>query len=92
VARTPFLKLAADIQSDKRRALPSGIHPVLTSIVGRGWQANPAKRPTMAEICTKLSEFGWLVFGGPDAGRVKHEAARLPLSQSVSKAVLQARL
>jgi hypothetical protein len=46
----------------------------------------------MAEICTELSDVDWLVFDGADAGLVKREAAGLPLSQSASKAVLQARL
>jgi septal ring factor EnvC (AmiA/AmiB activator) len=68
------------------------MHPVLKSIVEQGWKADPSKRPTMAEICAELSRVDWLVFDGADAGRVKREAAGLPLSQSVTKAILQARL
>jgi serine/threonine protein kinase len=106
--KTPMRKLMADIQSDRRSALPSGTHPVLKSderlalprgippvlksLVERGWKADPEERPTMAEICTALSEADWLVFGGADAGRVKRETAGLPLSQNVSKAMLQAML
>jgi hypothetical protein len=81
-------ELMTDIQLDKRPALPSGMHPVLRSIVERGWKADPDERPTMAEICTELSEVDWLVFGGAGAGRVKREATGLPLSQSVSKAMV----
>jgi serine/threonine protein kinase len=88
--KIPLIKLVMDIQSDRRPALPSGMHPVLKSIVERGWKADPAERPTMAEICTELSKVEWLVFGGADAGRVKREAAGLQLSQSVSKAMQQA--
>jgi hypothetical protein len=61
----------------------------LKPIVERGWEADAAQRPTIAEICTELSEGDWLVFGGADADRVKREAASL---HSVSKAMQQARL
>jgi hypothetical protein len=44
-------KLIADIGSDKRPALPSGMHPALKSIVECRWKADPTQRPTMAEIC-----------------------------------------
>jgi cell division protein FtsB len=86
---TPISALVKRIESDEG---PMGMHPVLKSIVERGWKADPEERPTMAEICTELSEVDWLVFDGPDAGRVKREAAALSLSQSVSKAMLQTRL
>jgi TPR repeat protein len=39
----------------------------------------------MAEICAELSRVDRLVFAGSDAGRVRCEAARLPLSQSGPK-------
>jgi hypothetical protein len=78
-----MMELITGIQSDKRPALSSGTHPVLKSIVKLGWEADPAKRPTMAEICTELSKVDWLVFGGVDAGRVRREAAGLLLSEVV---------
>jgi hypothetical protein len=46
---------------------------------GPGWKADPARRATMAEVCRELSEVDWLAFPGADAGRVKREAAGLPL-------------
>jgi hypothetical protein len=91
-ARTPILKLGSDIQSDKRPSLPGRMHAVLKSIVERGWKADPAKRPTIAEICAELQQVDWRVFDGADARRVKTEAAGLPLSRSAPKELLLARL
>jgi hypothetical protein len=81
-----------ELMTGKRPALPSGMHPVQKPIVERGWKADPAKRPTTAEIRTELSEVDGLVFDGTDAERVKRGAAGLPFSQTVSEGVLQAPL
>jgi hypothetical protein len=86
---TLIIALVKRIESEEG---PMGMHPVLKSIVEGGWKADPEERPTMAEICTELSEIDWLAFGGTDAGRVKREAAVLPLSQRAPKAMLQALL
>jgi serine/threonine protein kinase len=57
-SNTPMRKLMTDIGSDRRPALPSGMHPVLKSIVERGWKADPVERPKMAEISPELEPTG----------------------------------
>jgi hypothetical protein len=58
---------------------------------GSRCESDPEERPTMTEICTELSEADRLVFDRAAASRMKREGVRLPLSQSVSRALLQAR-
>jgi hypothetical protein len=81
-----------DIQSDRRPASPSGMHAVLKSIMQRGWKADPAMQPTMAEICRELSEAARVRWsrrrageardGGAVAERVEGDAAGLFVGDS----------
>jgi serine/threonine protein kinase len=77
--RMPLMRLLMRMASDERPPLPASASPELQAVIAGAWNADPAKRPTAAEICARLSAVGWKCVRGADPAEIKAHLARFPL-------------
>jgi hypothetical protein len=63
---------------DVRPPNPASVHPALKSVIERGWRADPAQRPTLAEITREQAAHDWVVFTAADRNVVRSINAKIP--------------
>ena len=82
--KMPPGKLMFAIIGGKLPKIPSTVNPALMQVIERGWATDPARRPTMAQICEILTSVNWCVFPGADATKVAEAELELPVEGTTS--------
>jgi hypothetical protein len=85
-AKTPALEILAQIRSDVRPDMPEYASASLAGVIQLCWDADPANRPAMSEVCETLEQEKWLVVEGADEARIREHLAKfeVPTDQTIA--------